>query len=127
MDLSKEYIDMCEKADLDWTPKKGDFFKFKHWDESSIYDSDYKSGEGEDYFTQPKFWLPRQDQLQEMIDPNFVLEMHRTTKFYLAIPNLLKEDEDKPPSFEDNSFEKVLLKAVMLLKFNKTWDGTEWK
>jgi len=64
-------------------------------------------------------WLPRQDQLQEIVSPSFLKE----DKFMII---------DKFLSFIDYadrewSFEQLWLAFVMKEKFNKIWDGEEWK
>ena len=69
MDASKEYIKMCNCREIKerWTPREGDFF----WNGMFICiatDHDDWSGNVDYVKKFPKaIWLPRQDQIQEMI------------------------------------------------------------
>jgi hypothetical protein len=113
MDTSKEYIEMCEKAtEILWKPKNGDFFK-SETPESIILSI---IGTGLDSLGR-KAWLPRQDQLQEMIE-NPLLRINELDDF------LLQQDHK---FIKVSSFEQLWLMFVMKEKFNKTWDGKDWK
>jgi hypothetical protein len=63
--------------------------------------------------TKKIIWLPRQDQLQEMIKGDFIETCDYITHFSEKFVEL------KTP-------EKILLKIVMEENFNKTWNGEEW-
>ena len=118
----KIYILMCRTAyeiQKKWRPKAGDF----------VHDKDYKilrhaiaivgdCGKWEIHSSEA--WLPRQDQLQEMIDlamfdkmsafRNFVFK--DTIKIY---PDLLMTEE------------QYWLAFVMKEKYNKIWTGENWE
>jgi hypothetical protein len=63
-------------------------------------------------------WLPRQDQLQEMLDSDlpFIL----VDFYYFA------RDDVPAISVEFTTMEQLWLAFVMKEKYNKVWSGTEW-
>ena len=134
MDTSKEYIEMCQEAkeiQEEWKPEYGDWNGSKG---ATVLDADYD----EVLFTvgpQNKIhkyvWLPRQDQLQEMIDVREYLILvyskdpkeefngyHYNLEYYLG--------GGKVDHFFGDTAEKVYLQAVMLTKYKKQWDGNKW-
>jgi len=75
-------------------------------------------------------WLPRQDQLQDMVD-NMRTQEHLHflgyvyKKMHKYDVGLL--DDNKSPYFHYfKSMEQLWLAFVMKEKFNKTWKGEEW-
>lgn len=146
------YIKMCSKAtpiqDI-WQsmhrdksniddPNSSNFFWNHHFDEG-YEGSFYVNDEGEiscvDYeycceslTTNEDIWLPRQDELQEMVDWNYTFSKIGSEYFSLYEFNLLSIPERMPKEIKtrDILLEKLLLKMVMYHKFNKTWNGEEW-
>lgn len=142
MDTSKEYIKMCEEADgiqESWNPETGDYFGFAYPKNIAIemccgYSEEDKDSEY-DYnklmvwdFDRIKhrkkegcFWLPRQDQLQDMIvmeepiDPT----LWKLEDFY----NWCRQKSQQAVS---SSLEKLWFAFVMGKKYNKMWNGIEW-
>ena len=146
MDTSETYIKMCEKAveiqkqrliGFDW--QEGDWY---HWwsdvNDSVKYNDDQVLSENfsyewceEEKREVNNIWLPRQDQLQEMVAMD--------TCSYISFPVLLLSslgeftnrglapDEgwnDYALSF--TSMEQLWLAFVMKEKYNKTWNGEDW-
>lgn len=140
MDTSKEYLEMCKKAEEiqnlyssedEWN--EGDVYA--RWYEYHHYEGIYPAGEwiagwtfnisgfdgeyGLDHKASNHIWLPRQDQLQEIVGLN-----------------LRKYGEDKQPSIlqlsflaiikREYSFEQLWLAYVMKEKFNKLWQENSW-
>lgn len=72
-------------------------------------------------------WLPRQDQLQEMIkseDENLVEFRERIICGFSAWCEVLRMTND----FRDYlSMEQLWLAFVMKEKYNKVWNGEDWK
>ena len=67
-------------------------------------------------FEREHFWLPRQDQLQEMVDGGFT---HQTLeRFYQWYHSEISRNL--------SSMEQLWLAFVMKEKYNKTWDGDKW-
>jgi len=103
MDTSKEYIQMCEKAvevqEL-WNPKQ----------------KDYRAMGNERF----EVWLPRQDQLQGMVNDNFWLQLG-TFSVWIQTPS------EEKYRIKFKSMEQLWLAFVMKEKFNKIWDGEDWK
>ena len=64
-------------------------------------------------------WLPRQDQLQEM-----VINFDRGHDNYGVLFGLMKFSADY--NLRETSMEQLWLAFVMKKKFNKTWDGEKW-
>jgi hypothetical protein len=145
MDISQEYIKMCNCPEIQKNyniPKAGDFIcvgeigieivldyayltkedfsedkTINHdGDELKVYvDTDMILGFIKDEF----IWLPRQDQLQEMINPKDSSNATYNALMYC------KEQIDKKFMIPE-SMEQVLLWYLMYSKYNKTWDGDKW-
>uniref|UniRef100_A0A6H1ZYL6 Uncharacterized protein n=1 Tax=viral metagenome TaxID=1070528 RepID=A0A6H1ZYL6_9ZZZZ len=101
MNTSEEFILMCEKAIE---------LQSSHRITDDDDDHDYwyiKNG------IEPYIWLPRQDQLQEMIRGDFI----ETCDYIAHYPE--KFVELKTP-------EKILLNIVMEENHHKKWDGKNW-
>ncbi len=139
MDDTLTYINMCEKSEIqkDWKPKDGDFVWHGDEGEEAFGHHEYPV-EGRivilsDIETEAWWhnwlWLPRQDDLQGMIDRSILNE----TSLALAkrfgkwlednsfIGSCLTEIVRK------NSMEQLWLAFVMKEKYNKTWNGKDWK
>ncbi len=130
MDLSVDYIKMCEKAvevqEL-LNPKKHDWIYWPNERVSPfIFDKHPEQECGCGCFKNA-ILLPRQDQLQEMVMdkysdalfPAFAL----LESFYRKLNNNLSLDDTK----RLKSFEQLWLGYVMYMKFNKTWNGGDWE
>lgn len=156
MDTSKEYVDMCEKAQeiqKSWKPCVGDWFLndyrgttgFDEDIEKQIWGDDdnkweviqclsYKpsisdyvqisSIDGhsgtytmQEFFKHRHVWLPRQDQLQDMLP---------RTEPYRLFSGLYGFGEQ---TGTEHSPDELTLKYVMKTNFSKTWDWEkcEWK
>lgn len=116
MDISEEYIKMCDCDEIqkEWKAKEGDFFTVKHPKEKYrpvwVFDFyDMKEYEKNYY---PCVFLPRQDQIQEMVGcvpGNHLSLMGKFVKFDYY-----------------HSLEQKWLAFYMHEKHKKTWDGKEW-
>ncbi len=121
MDTSKEYIKMCEKAEeiQALSPRKRyaiDLYAF----DGGIHTYDlYRP---EEYHC-AAIWLPRQDQLQEMVESN--VEIY--TIVYLDKEWYLGDGYGgiERPSYP--SAEQLWLAFVMEEKYNKIWNGEDWE
>lgn len=121
MDTSKEYIEMCEKA-YDLQEKhnfsyKGDWFHHIK-DIILVCNADVKM--------KPGTWLPRQDQLQKMVDLKKIGYTFEEGFAILWDKDFgYMEDDEKEISYYKNfdSFEKKWLAFVMREKHNKIWDN----
>lgn len=136
MDCSKDYILMCEKAteiqalrrrlhgakcNLD---KIGhglgceDVFFFPDWRGEDFY-NDYLGSKDTGLLS---IFLPRQDQLQEMIKlPTWKL----IYEFILWFSALMEVEAE--PIWKQNSMEQLWLSFVMEKVYGKRWEGHEWK
>ena len=143
MDTSEQYIKMCEKAteiqegkpqdgvggswlqgsiivDDGFQSERGDFYHIVDTEDERVCES---CGHSERYIKCTKStWLPRQDQLQEMMIPyglyafyNFVYRHDWRDGDYLPDCNKVYE-----------SMEQLWLAFYMSKKHNKYWDGTSW-
>jgi len=137
MDTSKEYIKMCRKAEEVqelWEPIPGDFaYDIRYKDPIIIINYDkntYIYGfnlvnelEFEEcvlYFNSENdlIWLPRQDQLQDMVYKTSDHPYTLIAQFFDFV-----HTDDMPMK---TSMEQLWLRYVMHEKFNKVWDGKEW-
>ena len=130
MDTSKEYVKMCEKAveiqEL-WEPKEGDF----------VYGSDgisvlkgrwfYKNlslfteiyGDNVcDFEKSDCVWLPRQDQLQDIIGD--FDECLRQIDRWGCMSSIGFDYQ------YTTSMEQLWIGIVMKEKYNKVWNGNDW-
>ncbi len=69
-------------------------------------------------------WLPRQDQLQEMVNSDGVNKYNPPA----MLDRLLEFAREYDVGFTvGSSMEQLWLAFVMREKYNKTWSGEEWK
>ena len=124
MDTSKEYIKMCEKAGEiqgAWEPKEGDISVWtKHALETKASTTPFFAWADEDgMLVCGDTWLPRQDQLQDMLFDETVSCAGKISFLHEECDTLFDEPENY-------SMEQLWLAFVMSEKFDKTWDGEDW-
>ena len=118
MDTTKQNILMCQKAieiQKEWKPKAGDFYYWQN-------DKDKTANCGVVTFTHIilakkaniKIYLPRQDQLQEILG-------------YITITGMLNQVWAYNRQNNFISMEQLLLALVMKEKYNKVWNGKDWE
>lgn len=150
MDFSEGYIKMCEKAkeiQKLWEPQAWDWFAVKKgWDDKEYYDwrkhatcyavwiiSGYETDSGyygpsfdemeEEEYKEHCIWLPRQDQLQEMLigdygesdDKSYILLYKDFVSFLEKVFNEWEDIAEKTP-------EKAWLAFVMYKRYGKRWN-----
>ncbi len=150
MDIYKEYIKMCKRAEeiqenwivncCDLVSSKynnyvyqileieGCFFDSKAYKVRIRRDDGVVGGDN----TNNLIWLPRQDQLQDMVkqthpNPNKFTEILQDlfgfTEFIWDEDGIVNKDL----AFEPQSFEQLLLAYVMETNYNKIWNKEEWR
>lgn len=135
MDISKKYIKMCKKAkeiQKLWKPITGDLYvdnrqtkKEAEITPSGIFLRHVIDGQ-EEWF----IWLPRQDQLQEMIDDpiEFAIDKFYSLQEYgNAFHDYIDNQTDSKYWKSMQSMEQLWLAFVMKEKYNKVWDGKDWE
>jgi len=141
------YVKMCEKAKeiqkLQPTCKeaKGSYFRYGDFPDDFYpkgrYRSDYVFIKCHDDIQEESVWLPRQDQLQEMLFSDFFGENNRanTQRCLIMFNDWWKEtsamygkNKSGNPNEFFETFEQCWLAFVMKQRFNKTWDSEkeEW-
>jgi hypothetical protein len=141
MDTSKEYVKMCDCSEIqdEWETSVGDFYALKdsphtrmYWCEeigsikvASAVLKDRVLWHGGPFKDKDEVtWLPRQDQLQDMVrDKEIYIHKEPGMKWCLW----LETDEMGPKEilyFETP--EQLWLSIVMKERFNKTWNGEAW-
>jgi hypothetical protein len=126
MDKSSPYIKMCESAKViqkQWKPEFGDFFvsmSLGLTSQSQPITSDLEKKVS--YLKTIKaVWLPRQDQLQEMVIENYAMPWDLAIAFSNVLMN------DNASYFEKyDSMEKLWLVFIMLEKYRKKWKEGGW-
>ncbi len=126
MDTSETYIKMsdCEEIQSRWIPSNGDFtLRFKH--NRGIVEV-HHNRELTAYFDKSDYiWLPRQDQLQEMVvqypDDEPWVTFTSLRDFVMEAPITRSRNTE-----QFKSWEQLWLAFVMKEKWNKTWDGEHW-
>jgi len=121
MDTSETYITMCEKA-----TEIQAIGQERHRDTHAEWWTD-KQGAicTEDdgfYFYEPCIWLPRQDQLQDMIP--LPSDFHRVCDKLYKFTDWVKVNA----TYESSActLEQMWLAFVMYEKHGKVWDGKDW-
>jgi len=111
VDTSEAYIKMCERA-VEIQRKARRSQRKEKWSGEWVY-----SG---------AVWLPRQDQLQEMVGnspynniQNAMWSILDNLHKYAFTPNIFNE-------FIPTSMEQLWLAFVMKEKYGKVWNGEEW-
>lgn len=112
MDTSKEYIKMCDCEEIQ--DGKGRNVSFQNIDREGDWwiQVDIQSTDGHNV------WLPRQDQLQEMLNYKEPIVFNLVSNL-----NIWIMDNPKKVCF---SMEQLWLEFVMETKHNKTWDKDKW-
>ncbi len=134
MDETKQYILMCEKAEeiqKGWIPRRGDYIFFWHQDKEGFYwdfvcnPLGIKEQVSAIHFDVIYRWLPRQDQLQDMIfDRKNHTEVFYVSYFY----RFVYEDLCSTSRDSNNwSMEQLWLAFVMKERYNKVWNSKEWE
>lgn len=138
MDTSQEYVKMCREAkeiQVGWQSRTGDFiydYRAKapgigvYCSELQEYEVNY----GYRYDTEFVFWLPRQDQLQEMLEPykNHESPLQFINQFNDFVePFLIQQEGSWKNATWDFSIEQIWLAFVMKEKFNKAWNNETWE
>ncbi len=106
MDNSKIYIKMCKKAEEIQELRKHGEHDYYGNTSNGIH----------------RCWLPRQDQLQEMVWRENA--QHTLLDFYNGAGGLFNEGQKYWLQFI--SMEQLWLAFVMKEKYNKVWNGKEW-
>ncbi len=126
MDTSSYYIKMCEYATViqkQWKPDFGDFFVSLSSGRTSPCQSVVSELERKASYlkTIKAVWLPRQDQLQDMV----IGKYPTSWDLAIAFSNALMADN---VSYFDrfDSMEKLWIAFVMIEKHRKTWKDGEW-
>jgi len=117
MDKTPKFIKMCDCPEIQgqWKPKWGDFVS----DDGLIFPLSTVRIDKEDVI-----WLPRQDQLQDMVFDNTIGMQSRCCAIYEFSISV----EGANFCLDDGSMEQLWLVAIMDWKFNKRWDEEkeEW-
>ncbi len=128
MDTSETYIKMCEKAEeiqedkispFHYAESDYDIFISLPYDEVWIY-------LGFSTHNPKRIWLPRQDQLQEMIIEKDSLYRF-IGLFHDFAMNVFYDSTRSSKKWLARSMEQLWLAFVMKDKFNKTWSGEDWE
>ncbi len=122
------FIKMCEKAE-EIQPVTCPFHVLESrevfiWDGDDVW-FHYAVGDGKDMVIR-KVWLPRQDQLQEMLNLNLIALCRGFRDFaFNDYADATTDEVDPIISFD--SMEQLWLCFVMSSLYQKTWDGGAWK
>jgi len=124
MDTSETYIKMCEGAEEIQEPRPQVMIGSVPHYYNGIYQYETDSDGIVRFWNSGGYiWLPRQDQLQEILGYPKCNAIEGFVKFY----GLINENMwfIKPELF-DYSLEQAWLMYVMKRKYNKVWDGGSW-
>ena len=113
MDTSETYIKMCEKAE----EIQEQYHNFNDDKCFRTNPTTHYPAPGEPHIV----WLPRQDQLQEMVSTNYWSDIERFSGF--CKNKLLLEPLR---NIKEQSMEQLWLAFVMKEKYGKYWNGNDW-
>ena len=140
MDISEQYIKMCQQAEeiqQAWVKTIGDYFYnppyYANNKVSIIFDAFIRNKEeGREYFggtysmnervLDGAVWLPHQDQIQDMINKKWT-SVDLAWHFSEWATNATNVWGNTTPF---NSMEQLWLAFVMHEKYSKCWDGIGW-
>lgn len=139
MDTSEEYVRMCDCPEIQgrWKSEQGDYCFFRDRFFRAMHITAINDGKG--WALLPRDanygWLPRQDQIQEMmgIDSVSTFETAVYEMFfesdnhahYNATPEWRTLDYDSSERFATP--EQLWLAFYMYEKHGKVWDGDKWE
>ena len=140
MDTSEIYIKMCdcEEVQSRWKVEVGDWFFCTCKDLGTFYPMGFKPNgfglqvlcEGDADLHNEKLinsptdvWLPRQDQIQEMILP---LGYRIQAQLLYELTNFSRQSRDMNGEYLYPSFEQLWLAFYMYEKHSKVWTGEKW-
>lgn len=137
MDVSSEYIQMCDCEEVQgkWKPDDGDWAgevyksgQYKTYPHPICTDGMY---DVKDYAKTAGKWLPRQDQIQEMMDIESGCWWTGYDRPHALLNQLIYgigTDDGFPDEYyvEFRSLEQLWLAFFMKEKHSKTWDGKRW-
>jgi hypothetical protein len=112
VDTSKTYVKMCEKA-----IEIQQVFPTITPDDRSFWVDDFNSGKS--------VWLPRQDQLQEMVKSDIHPHWQLNSFVDAGISDYIQEMNEYAKQF--SSMEQLWLALVMREKYSKIWNGEVWE
>ena len=130
MDTSETYIKMCEKAEeIQEQKPEGSQGEFVYCEGEAYQEMD-------DRPLSSFIWLPRQDQLQEMVQHSKPISLVDNLSFFCfpidrlgSMPHKRASEEAQKEEGYIASFtsmEQIWLAFVMERKYNKVWDGSDW-
>lgn len=138
MDTSKEYILMCSKADEIQTLRSWSILTESYNLQPNDFYFGYHPEVGYDdviYESLPtfrerniKYWLPRQDQLQDLVSYLYDDNLNLILQFKQLFLDPNDYDEKILQKYLSYSMEQLWLEFVMKEKHNKIWDNErlEW-
>jgi len=133
MDTSETYIKMCDCEEIQgqWELEIGDFF----CDDEEIQVVWYEGMESREQINrrreyyknkmQPK-WLPRQDQIQDMIGKDLLYKPHEESFVYDTVCDLYHLYGEAQFNTDMETWEQLWLAFYMHEKHSKIWDGEKW-
>ena len=129
MDTTPEYIKQCERAEgiqNDWILHKGDYYYHKLNNKISFVSGWFEARTAENAVLMTHYhgrliWLPRQDQLQEMLHCSIGEGMNRLWAYFHEWFCKIGAVE-----YSKSSWEQLWLAFVMKEKYGKVWNGDDW-
>ena len=122
MDVTPEYVKMCEKSEEIQRYSHSGVFLYtekEYWAQPRYgqFIVDYSLGrDGRPY---DAIWLPRQDQLQDMVKEDAITQVHKLWGWILTYNYV-------PLGLPQPSMEQLWLAFAMKEKYDKVWNGEEW-
>jgi len=138
MDTSETYIKMCDCEEIQGLrPVKYDWLDNLYYGRTILQPdhAPFLFGSSDDKLdTMDSIWLPRQDQLQEMVGQGWegckCFDDIPLTVILVSLYSFEKHNVLRTIELNINSpasMEQLWLAFVMKEKYNKVWDGSNWE
>lgn len=123
MDITPEYVKMCEKAEEIQRYSHSGVFLYpekQYWAQPHYGQFIVDSSLGRDGRPYGAIWIPRQDQLQAMVLDTDAITTEFKFHGWIITSNYI------PIGLPQLSMEQLWLAFVMWELYKKKWDGTTW-
>ena len=142
MDTSKQYIKMCDCSEIQSQVILADTANNTYWDipkQKLIWGNLWEPGKDYSPYCDLLVWLPRQDQLQDMVDNlqttpisfmKAIVEWSEDPYGFGSMPfpkQLRQLEELKEYLSQFETHEQILTVFIMHELHQKTWNGTKWE
>jgi len=128
MDTTEEYCKMCDCPEIQglWIPEEGDYHIINGHDVIEILPSMLFHDRSISQTQESSIWLPRQDQLQDMVKNIFEANVDGKYYWHKLLITMFKDLHEIKIDWS-MSMEQLWLAFVMFKLHKKKWNGEAWE